>query len=185
MSFESPVVLVPHPAVPPPADTAVRVALRREANGDMRLWYRIQAPIGALRMPAPAAPGPVDGLWQHTCCEAFIAADGSAGYTEFNFSPAGQWARYVFDDYRARSAHQGMPAWRPAIAFGEDGPDHVLSVTLEAALLPRGTGRLALACVLEDMAGGLSYWALHHPLARPDFHHRDGFAMTLTKESAA
>jgi hypothetical protein len=28
--------------------------------------------------------------------------------------------------------------------------------------------------VLETLDGQLSYWALHHPAERPDFHHRAG-----------
>ena len=98
MSFESQHVLVPHPAVPSPAGVAVTVALARSRSGDLHLSYRIQAPAGALRLPAACVPGPMDGLWQHSCCEAFVAADGEAGYTEFNFSPAGQWARYAFEN---------------------------------------------------------------------------------------
>ena len=27
--------------------------------------------------------------------------------------------------------------------------------------------------------GSHSYWALHHPAALPDFHHRDGFTLEL------
>jgi len=185
MSSESQHLLVPHPAAPPPSGVAVSVTTTRGPTGDLHLRYRIEAPTGVLRMPAPAAPGPMDGLWQHSCCEAFIAGDDAPGYTEFNFSPSGQWARYVFDAYRARAPHQGMPAWRPAIAFSEDGCERLLSVTLEAGQLPRAGGRLALACVLEDVTGGLSYWALCHPHDRPDFHHRDGFALMLNKEAAA
>jgi hypothetical protein len=185
MSFDSHHLLVPHPAAPPPAGVTVAVAVMRGRGGNVALCYRIQAPDGVLRMPAPATPGPMDGLWQHSCCEAFVAGDAAPGYTEFNFSPSGQWARYVFDDYRVRASHQGMPAWRPTMTFSEDGPERILKVTLEAALLPPANGRLALACVLEDAAGGLSYWALRHPHDRPDFHHRDGFALMLDKEAAA
>jgi len=39
--------------------------------------------------------------------------------------------------------------------------------------------RVALATMLEAIDGSLSYWALRHAPGRPDFHHRDGFALTL------
>ena len=39
--------------------------------------------------------------------------------------------------------------------------------------------RLALAAVIEDYRGGLSYWSLEHPPGKPDFHHPDGFTMDL------
>jgi hypothetical protein len=36
-----------------------------------------------------------------------------------------------------------------------------------------------LAVVVEELSGALSYWALAHPLPRPDFHHADGFRFAL------
>jgi hypothetical protein len=38
---------------------------------------------------------------------------------------------------------------------------------------------LALAAVLEDRDGRLSYWALEHPSERPDFHHPNSFVLEL------
>lgn len=38
---------------------------------------------------------------------------------------------------------------------------------------------LALAAVVEDEDGALSYWALRHPPGKPDFHHPDAFALQL------
>ena len=43
----------------------------------------------------------------------------------------------------------------------------------------------ALGCgsisMVEDMDGGLSYWALAHPSAKPDFHHINGFILSLER----
>ena len=36
---------------------------------------------------------------------------------------------------------------------------------------------VGLTAVLEDRAGQLTYWALHHPAAEADFHHRGGFTL--------
>jgi hypothetical protein len=33
--------------------------------------------------------------------------------------------------------------------------------------------------VIEEGDGVLSYWALRHPAARPDFHHPEGFALEI------
>jgi hypothetical protein len=33
--------------------------------------------------------------------------------------------------------------------------------------------------VIEAADGSLSYWALRHPPGKPDFHHRDAFALEL------
>jgi hypothetical protein len=47
-----------------------------------------------------------------------------------------------------------------------------------AGLIARGDAvRVALAAVLEDEHGALSYWALAHAPGRPDFHHAAGFVL--------
>jgi hypothetical protein len=33
--------------------------------------------------------------------------------------------------------------------------------------------------VIEEIDGALSYWALRHAPGKPDFHHRDAFALEL------
>ncbi|QID19555.1 DOMON-like domain-containing protein [Nitrogeniibacter mangrovi] len=175
---------MPHPAVPAPPGVGVEVDVARAPDGALRLAYRLRDPAAVLRMPPPASPGPADGLWQHSCCEAFVAAPDAPGYIEFNCAPSGQWAAYAFDRYRERRATQGNPPWRPAIAFGQDAGVHRLSVTLDGALLP-AAGCLSVTCVLEDRAGALSYWAVRHPLAHPDFHHRDGFALMFSEDGVA
>jgi hypothetical protein len=72
----------------------------------------------------------------------------------------------------------------PAIEV-RSGPD---SYTLQASLeldrlqdLSReASWRLGLSAVIEDISGGMSYWALAHPPGRPDFHHADGFALEFS-----
>src|SRR2546421_64445 len=48
-----------------------------------------------------------------------------------------------------------------------------------AALRDAPALHLALAAVIEDYRGALSYWALDHPPGKPDFHHPDGFTIDL------
>ncbi|NMF90687.1 hypothetical protein GPA26_19635, partial [Aromatoleum petrolei] len=58
----------------------------------------------------------------------------------------------------------------------------VLDVTLDAAALPQGSPlELGLTAVVETLDGTLSYWALRHPSARPDFHLRDAFTLPLVR----
>ncbi|HVN41698.1 MAG TPA: hypothetical protein VMT50_02865, partial [Steroidobacteraceae bacterium] len=40
--------------------------------------------------------------------------------------------------------------------------------------------RAALAAVIEETDGRLTYWAITHPSALPDFHHRLGFALQVS-----
>jgi hypothetical protein len=41
--------------------------------------------------------------------------------------------------------------------------------------------RIALAAVIEDANGRLSYWGLRHPPGKPDFHHPNGFALEVAR----
>ena len=38
---------------------------------------------------------------------------------------------------------------------------------------------LRVGFFIEDIDGGISYWALAHPAGKPDFHHPDSFALIL------
>jgi hypothetical protein len=51
---------------------------------------------------------------------------------------------------------------------------------LEATVpLREDARRLALSAVIEEVDGALSYWALRHAPGKPDFHHRDTFALSV------
>lgn len=178
MSAPLTVSLRPHPATPCPAVAAIEVRLARQESGDLRLDYRIATDPATLRLPAPQPSGPADNLWQHTCCEAFITGPG-ASYREFNFSPSGQWAVYDFSDIRQRNAAY-VPAATPTITCAADDAGLSLSAHLPATLLPAGdTPHLGLSAVIETTAGHLSYWALIHTDAKPDFHRREAFTFLL------
>lgn len=169
-----------HPACPAPRGIAVAASATRLADGDLRLDYRLSGRLADLRLPEPAPPTAADGLWQHTCCEAFIAAAGDAtGYREFNLAPSGQWAAYDFADYRQRNTHWLANA-KPRIACIPEADAFLLHAEIPAGLLPDGEALLiGLTVVIETLAGETSYWALAHPADRPDFHLRRGFTLTL------
>jgi hypothetical protein len=173
--------LHPHPLSPAAPVHELAVALRVAAGGGLTLRYRLHGDPARLRIPAPLPAAPADGLWMHTCFELFAAAAGTDAYREFNFSPSGQWAAYAFRSYRERDA-RGDPAAAPAIALQRDGATLELDVRVPALALPAAaSGRLmvGVAAVVEELDGTLSYWALHHPVARPDFHHPGGFVLRI------
>ena len=157
-----------HPESPSHAVRRIEVDVKRD-GGRALFRYVIEGELEALRLPPPG----LRPLWQHTCCEAFIARPGSPAYHEFNFSPSGDWAAYAFTDYR-----QGGPL---------DAPDPAIAVRalpgmleLNAALdLPGEHLLLGLAAVIEERDGTMSYWALRHASGKPDFHHRDAFMLEL------
>lgn len=149
--------------------------------GRLRLSYRLKGNISSLRIPAlQTAPGPADGLWQHTCFEAFLAPKQEERYQEFNFSPSGQWQTYEFLRYRER-LQTPEQALLPKLNCRGEARGLCLTAELPGNTLKPGQNYcLGLSTVLELENGELTYWALTHPADKPDFHHRDGFILTLT-----
>lgn len=170
--------LVRHPSTPCPAVSGLDVRLSFLSDGGLTLTYTLTGDLARLRIPPPTAPSRVDGLWRHTCFEVFVMAENGPAYREFNFSPSGAWAAYLFHAYRDGGPLAPVPP--PAIV--RHARDHAveLAVRLPRAALPDGIRlRLGLSAVVEDEDGKLSYWALRHPPGQPDFHHTDAFALEL------
>ena len=173
--------LLPHPATPQSAVRSVTVDL---VHGDdsLLLRYRLAVDAGAVLLPAAAPPVRTDGLWRHTCFEAFIAPAGSSEYWEYNFSPSGAWAAYHFTACRTGMTPLAQGA-APHIAVDAGAAQFTLAATLDLDWLARSRGmaglRLGLTAVIEDRAQGLSYWALQHVAEKPDFHRADSFVVAL------
>ena len=173
--------LVLHPASRPGVVQGVEVAIARDAPGALRISFRIAGEIGRLRLPAPAAALRADGLWQHSCLEGFLRADGADSYHEFNFSPSGAWAAYRFAGRRAGRTLPVMTA--PAMQTERNDGSFGLSAVLPLAELPdlarASTIHAGIAAVIEDEHGTLSYWALAHAAPEPDFHDPATFTLVL------
>ena len=177
--------LIRHPATPCEFVRSITVEAHRCTEGateGLHLRYRLMGQVSQLRMPSPALePSPRDGLWKHTCFEAFLGRPGEEAYREFNFSPSGHWAVYAFSDERVRDAAAAdMPA--PRISFAQAEGEIILDARLLLTpTMALGTHlRLGLTAVIETQDGRLSYWALHHPAEQPDFHRKDGWTAFLT-----
>lgn len=165
------VTLTPHPDTPSSAVERIQVEVLREGDR-LRLQYVVDCDTARVRWPRPAEGARTDDLWRHTCFEAFVQSD--AGYREFNASTSGHWASYRFDGYR-----EGMrPASEEVRVVNMEGRGVYLDLGVLIDL-PPNPGRVGLSAVIEDIDGGISYWALAHPPGKPDFHHPDSFALTL------
>ena len=172
--------LAAHPSTP---ERAWRVAAHAErTQGELRLRYVLEGALGGVRIAPLGALTRGHELWRSTCFEAFIAAEGKPGYVELNFAPSRAWAAYAFSGYR-----EGGPltdsrlvpdvvVHREGDALGLDVLVALedLSVSYRDAVL-----RVGLAAVVESGNGRCSYWALRHPVGRPDFHHDESFAVRL------
>ena len=167
---------LPHSGQVPAHILSFELDAKRRADGALALRYRLDADFAKLRLPVAADPVRTDGLWQHTCFEAFVSATGSEAYCELNFAPSGEWAAYTFTGYRAGRALPEVSA--PPEARWRRMPGSLeLAVVLNPRVLPLHTGplRLAASAVLEEQSGTISYWALRHSGPKPDFHHPGGF----------
>jgi hypothetical protein len=149
----------------------------------LALTYALTGDYTRLRIPPPRPPAKADGLWQHTCFEAFISVKGELAYRELNFSPSGEWAVYHFRGYRDRSP-LGEEESAPKISVRrmENGLVLDANICLPHQLVMQPL-RLGLSAVVEDNRGRLSYWALKHPLGKPDFHHSAAFALEIAPPS--
>lgn len=173
--------LTPHPDTPASAVRGITVSVTT-TPGSLTLGFELHARLASLRIPSPAPSEPAEFLWQHTCFEAFVAVDDADPYREFNFSPSSRWAAYAFRAYRERDANSPVLS-PPRITVAHFADVLTLQAWLPAAAIPRCQAgqrlRLGLAAVIETSSGELSYWAAHHPGARPDFHQRAGFVLEL------
>lgn len=170
--------LVCHPASAAHGIVALTVAADYSANC-LALSFRLTGDSQELLIPPPSPPTATDDLWQNTCCEAFIASDSGTDYSEFNFSPSGQWAAYRFTDYRLRDAlFQPQLAPRTSFRLLPDG--FQLDATIARTQLPTAaTLQVGLSAVIADRNGSKSYWALAHCGPAPDFHLRPSFTLQL------
>jgi hypothetical protein len=179
-----------HPFTPPP-DGIVRsleASVEKRDGGLLVFQFRLEAGMSHIRVPALRSPRQADELWRHTCFEAFIAPASApvvTGYCELNFAPSSEWAAYGFNDYRQGMTPLGVAApdgriehtsERLQLDVRVDGKAVLAAAKLDAAS-PKF--RIALSAILEDEHGTISYWALKHAPARPDFHYPAGFILEV------
>jgi hypothetical protein len=171
--------LVSHPSSPTDAVRAVGARVARALDGMLALTYWIEGDLSRIQLPPPRPTRRADGLWRHTCLEAFIAPDSGSSYLELNFSPSGEWASYTFSDYRAGMAEaENIEAPTILLSRSEGCLSVDVSVCL-SGLCGGAAARLGLAAIIEGSGGDLSYWALAHPPGKPDFHHPRGLSLRI------
>lgn len=174
--------LLPHPTSIVGSVQALQVAVSHLGTDQLRLCYSLIGDLAQLKLPEPRPAVRADGIWRHTCFEAFIASSNGAEYWEFNFSPSGAWAAYHFRAYREGMAPL-MKGSTPLTSMRIAGDTMDLEVTLDLSWLARSQPAVGLragfAAVIEDRAGVLAYWALAHSREKPDFHHADSFIAQL------
>ena len=173
-----PITLVCHPQSPAEAIDRIEVLVDVAPDDTLTLAFVLESDLSRLCIPEPRTSGPAEGLWRHTCFEAFVMAGEGPGYREFNFSPSGEWTIHAFRGYREGEKPDDDPG--PEIKVRRTGDRLELDAAIRPDCLPPGRSlRLGLSAVLEHADGVMSYWALRHPPGKPDFHHIDAFALQL------
>lgn len=113
-------------------------------------------------------------LWEKTCFEFFLKNEKNS-YVEFNFSPNFEWNCFYFE-----KKGDPLKEWermdRPTTEILLSLNDYFLVAELRKELFPKGFFdqksklEIALTSVIKNKKGELSYWALAHADARPNFH---------------
>jgi hypothetical protein len=169
-----------HPDCPPGRVIGMEAEVLRPSPAKLDLRFLVTGALDDVVLPEVTTPQRADGLWQHTCFEAFIAAM-PGGYYEFNLSPSTDWAAYRFSGYRADMSAARVPPPRVAMQRRADRLELTafLNLSDELGSYANLPWRVGLSAVIEDRNGRKSYWALAHAPGKPDFHHGDCFALDL------
>ena len=175
--------LKPFPGEGCPAGVTIGGSIARRADS-LAVRYEVRGDLSMVSIPVDAeGPRRKDRLWEETCLELFLGMEDSGKYWELNLSPSGHWNVYRFTHYREGMREE--PAF-PSLPFDvQIGPKALaLSLELDVGKILRAEEIIeaGIAAVIGTTDGGKSHWALAHPASRPDFHRRDGFALTLPGE---
>lgn len=181
------VALACHPSSPTTAVRGLTASARIGGAGKLAVRFVLDADMSQIALPTLRPAARADELWRHTCFEVFVALPDSDAYVELNFSPSTEWAMYGFVAYR-----RGMTPLDvnrpPRVAVRPTSRGLVLEAVTYLAELPMPQPgsplRAGAAAVVEEKDGRLTYWALTHPSALPDFHHRLGFVLQVGTQSA-
>jgi len=117
-----------------------------------------------------------DGLWKHTCFEAFLSLTNKEEYYEINLSPAGKWNAYYFTSYR--NPHLPM-ATEDIQLRSLNWSSSALEATLDLKTKKANPElwECALTSVIETISGQKHYLASAHMGPKPDFHIRSSFTL--------
>ncbi len=180
MNTDHPFALQPFESLPQLSGLAITGEISRRGQR-LNIRYALQGPLDSVLIPPPAeVPCRLDELWQSTCFELFLAPSGSESYWEFNLSPAGHWNIYRLEGYRRGLASE--PAYQQLALQVVRDPQELrlaLEVDLPPGLEVDQPLEAAITAVIQQRSGLVSYWALVHGGLEPDFHHRDGFRLSL------
>lgn len=134
--------------------------------------------LSSHREPSAA---PTEGLWEHTCFEAFFGPEGKSVYYEVNAAADGRWMVFRFESERAgRTVHAELAPNFFDSQLRQGRFEMTLRFDVSDVAELAGAVLIATpAAVLEEAAGAKSYWSLTHS-SKPDFHDPSHRLLRLT-----
>lgn len=151
------------------------------SNNRLLVKFKLSGQLNKILWPKPTAQiHREDGLWKHTCLEAFLGTGATprSPYLEVNCAPNGNWNAYSFSSYR-----EGMiPSVETRVRLQHHEPEQqeaLFEIEIDSKK-PFDFTCLGLTAVIEFTDGSLSYWSLSHPGSDPDFHNKDGWIALST-----
>jgi hypothetical protein len=175
--------LIAHPAHPAARVTGVEARIIGSDADWLRVRWRVEG-AQALIVPPFAGRGRADELWKTTCFELFARPAGGDAYAELNLSPSERWAAYDFTAYREGMAERAASR-EPTCTMRLGSTFAIFDAAIPTDLVPPRTCAANFAAVIEEEGGVVSYWALTHPSAKPDFHDPACFTAELAPTPAA
>ncbi|RUT05737.1 hypothetical protein DSM106972_037440 [Dulcicalothrix desertica PCC 7102] len=146
----------------------------------LTISYNLLGDIQQVDIVSPETPARKHELWQDTCFEFFLGAKNSSGYWEFNLSPAGHWNIYRFNNYRQGMQEETAFTTLPFnVKHNSDSLSLALDVNLGKIISVEQQIEVAITTVIKRTNGDVTYWALSHKGAKPDFHLRESFVVEL------
>ncbi len=168
------------PFSPAVADLQIVGNISRNENL-LTINYQLLGNIKEIAIAPPSnIPARKHELWSETCFEFFFGVKNSPEYWEFNLSPTGNWNIYRFDGYRQGMQEETAFATLPfSVQHLSNSFAIALNINLAPIIPPEASLEIAITTVIKHTDGALTYWALTHPGAVADFHHRDSFIIEL------
>ena len=153
----------------------IKISLKQNLSV-LTLQYSLIGNHTTLILPSSKkSPSHKEGLYRHTCFEAFVGGGKTDKYTEFNFSPSGDWCAIFFDNYRKPSNQQGVEKPNKLLLSPLTLTENSLNlkVVIDLSALKTPPLKLGLSTVLEHSDNSLSYWSLSHGNEKADFHNSE------------
>lgn len=173
--MQSTFTLQPFPSSQAPTNLKLTGNIARHENL-LTISYNLLGDIQQVDIAPPQTPQRQHELWLDTCFEFFIGAENSPVYWEFNLSPAGHWNIYHFDNYRQGMQEETAFTTLPFdVKHNSDSLTLTLSVNLDKIIPVNQRIEVSITTVIKSTNDQVSYWAVSHKGAEPDFHLRESF----------